>query len=89
MEILHNDILVVEIWTSTLAFVFATSWEDTTGWSIMWTMYDFTKESYLSCRNHVDGTWNVVEQAANLVILDALFLNLCNGDVENSVDTAV
>jgi hypothetical protein len=76
---------------STLAFVLTTSCEHSTSWSIMWTTYNFTKESMLKLPsgNHVDDTGNMVEQSVNLVILDTVFLNLHYGDVENSVDAAV
>ena len=38
-------------------------------------------------RYHIDNTWNVVEQAANLVIPDVILLDLSYGDVENAVDS--
>ena len=34
-------------------------------------------------------TWNIIEQAVNLVISDTVFLNLHYGDVENSADATV
>ena len=74
-----------------LVFVLTASCEYSTSWSIMWTTCDFTnKESKLPHSNDVDDTWNIIEQAVNLVISDhTVFLNLHYGDVENSADATV
>jgi hypothetical protein len=89
LEVLHNDVFVVEIGTSTLAFMLAAGCEHSTSWGVMWSLYYFANKSKSSVSNHVSNTWNVVEHLANLLISDMAFLNFCYGDVENSTHTAM
>jgi hypothetical protein len=83
---LHNDIFVVEIGTSTFAFVLTAGCDHPTSWRVMWALYYFTKEAKLSGSNHVHNTWNVIEHLTNLLVANVTFLNLHYGDVEDLPD---
>jgi hypothetical protein len=81
---LHNYVFVVEIGISVFAFVLTAGCEHPTSWRVMWALYYFTKEAKLSGSNHVHNTWNVIEHLTNLLLANVTFLNLHNGDVEDS-----
>ncbi len=83
---MHNDVFVVEIGTSALAFVVTAGCERPTSCRVMCTLYYFAKEAKLSGGNHVYDTWNVIEHLTNLLIADVVFLNLHYGDAGYLLD---
>jgi hypothetical protein len=71
------------------AFVLTTGCEHPTSWRVIWALYYFAKEAQLSGGNHVYDAWNVIEHLANLFIVDVVFLNLHDGDVEYPLDATM
>ena len=54
--------------------------EHSTGWRV--TLHYFAKETELPGSNHVDDARDVIKHLANFVVMDGIFLDSYNGDVE-------
>ncbi len=74
---------------SSIAFVLTADGEQAAGRTVDRPAYNLSKESKLSCSDHVLDTRYVIEHAAYFLVLDMLVLHVSDGDVKNSPHTVM
>ena len=58
-------------------------------WVLVWSTYDFSDVSELSCDKAIFCCWDVVEDLSYSFVCDSLFFQLHDSDLEYSSDASV
>ncbi len=89
LESAYDDIFIMKVRSSLLAFVLAACSEHASGRSVVGASDNFTKEAELAGSNHILYTWNTIEHLSDFLVVNVFVFNIQDGNVEDATYAAV